>query len=403
MTTELARRIAALRRGGKFVGYRESFTLARELRELLAAIRERILPDLPARAFDLADSFIRADSRVFERLDDSSGIVGDSFRDACLLWLDAAARARKDEDWVERIHALVVDNDYGVRDPLLPNADRLLSKHELRRLARRYEEEGKRAESNSDKAHESWINLGEVAKALRDPALLERAGVARGYALGDRHQLDIARHCVEWGQIDEALARLEPIAAGDYSRDSLLLDCYEKKGNRDMQILLLWRLFEAVPGIECHDRLLALVPEAEHVATRRRAREIAVGNPGTTAAIEFLLRAGWEDDAERVTVERRNDLDGHHYPALLELAELAAAARRPRIEVVCYRNLLRSILDDRRSKVYGYAAKYFKRLVRLDDAIDNYQPLPDHARFVDELRLEHGRKSAFWGRVERRE
>ena len=25
------------------------------------------------------------------------------------------------------------DNDYGVRDPLLPNADRLLSEHELRR------------------------------------------------------------------------------------------------------------------------------------------------------------------------------------------------------------------------------------------------------------------------------
>jgi len=401
MTTEVTRQIAALRRGRRFVGYRESFALARELRELLAAIRERILPDLPARAFELADAFIRADSRVSERLDDSAGIVGDAFRDACLLWLDAAAQSRKDENWVERLHALAADNDYGVRGPLLPNAARLLSEHELRRLAQRYEEEGKEAGSDRDTAHDSWINLGEVAKALRDPALLERAGVARGYALNDRHQLEIARHCVEWGQIDEALARLESIAEGDYSRDSLLLDCYEKKGNRNMQIRLVWRLFEAVPDIELHGRLLALVPVGEHSATRRRAREIAFHNLQTTSAIEFLLRAGWEDDAERIVIERRSDLDGQHYPALLELAELAANAKRPRIEVVCYRNLLRSILDDRRSKAYGHAAKYFKRLARLDDGIDDYGPLLDHARFVEGLRVDHGRKSAFWRRVER--
>jgi hypothetical protein len=401
MITDVTRQIAALGRSRRFVGYREGFALARELRELLAAIRERILPDLPARAFELSDAFIRADSRVFERIDDSAGIVGDAFRDACLLWLDAAAQSQKDEDWVERIHALAADNDYGVRDPLLPNAARLLSEHELRRLARRYEEEGKAAGADRDAAHDSWINLGEVAKALRDPALLERAGVAWGYSLNDRHQLEIARHCVEWGQIDEALARLASIAEGDYSRDSLLLDCYEQKGNCGMQIRLLWRLFEVVPDIEHHARLLSLVPKAEQVATRRRAREVSVRSPRTTAAIEFLLRAGWEDDAERIVFERRSDLVGHHDPALLELAELAANAKRPRIEVVCYRNLLRSILDDRRSKAYGHAAKYFKRLVRLDDGIDDYGPLTDHARFVEELRLAHGRKSAFWGRVER--
>jgi len=402
MTTELARQIAALRRSRKFVGYRESFTLARELRELLTTLRERILPDLPARAFELADAFIRADSRVFERLDDSAGIVGDAFRDACLLWLDAAAQSRKDEDWVERIHALTADNDYGVRDPLLPHAARLLSEHELRRLARRYEEEGKRSGSR-EAANGSWINLGEVARALRDPSLLERAGLARGYALSDRHQLEIARHCVEWGQIDEALTRLESIADGDYSRDCLLFDCYEKKGNRDVQVRLLWRLFEAVPDIEHLARLLALVPEAEQVATRSRAREISVRNSRTTDAIEFLLRAGWEDDAERIAIERRSDLDGHHYPTLLELAKLAVSAGRPRVEVVCYRNLLRCILEDGRSKAYGHAAKYFKRLVRLDDAITDYHPLPDHTQFVQELRRDHGRKSAFWGRVERRE
>ena len=124
---ELAKQIAALRRRKRFVRYGESFELAGELRLLIEAIRDRVFSDLPDRAFLLADGFLRTDAKVYERVDDSSGSVADVYRDACLLWLDAAARSGRDEDWVERLRATATDNDYGVRDPLLPNADRLLS------------------------------------------------------------------------------------------------------------------------------------------------------------------------------------------------------------------------------------------------------------------------------------
>ena len=59
----------------------------------------------------MADAFLRTDAMVFERVDDSSGNVAGVYRDACLLWLDAAARSRGDEDWVERVRATVADND----------------------------------------------------------------------------------------------------------------------------------------------------------------------------------------------------------------------------------------------------------------------------------------------------
>lgn len=36
----------------------------------------------------------------------------------------------------------------------------------------------------------------------------------------------------------------------------------------------------------------------------------------------------------------------------------------------------------------------------LDQAIDDYGPAADHQAFLEDLRQQHGRKSAFWRRVE---
>lgn len=113
----------------------------------------------------------------------------------------------------------------------------------------------------------------------------------------------------------------------------------------------------------------------------------------------FFSTLGWEDDAERLATERHNELHDAHYGNLIQLAKLATAARRPRIEVVCYRQLLRTILDEKRSKAYGHAARYFQRLTELDGQVKDYRPLRDHSAFVDQLRADHGRKYGFWNRA----
>ena len=67
---------------------------------------------------------------------------------------------------------------------------------------------------------------------------------------------------------------------------------------------------------------------------------------------------------------------------------------------MCYRRLLRNILDEKRSKAYGHAARYYRRLEQLDSQIDDYGRLRDHIVFVEDLRAAHGRKYGFWNRVE---
>jgi hypothetical protein len=406
MAGELTRQIASVRRRETFVPCGESFALAAELQDLVDAIRGKVLPVLPSRAFELADAFLRTDALVFERVDDSAGNVADVYRDACWLWLDTAARSRGDEDWVKRVREMAVDNDYGARDALLPNAERLLSEHELRRLSRHYEEEAARARPDPATgipldARRCWSDVAQVAKALRDPVLFERAERNFGRWVDDRLRLEVARHCVEWGRIDEALTRLAEVPdSNGYERNSLLLACYERKGDVPRQVELLWRLFESVPGYETYSRMLELMPESQRRAARTKARDMVMAYRHAVTVIEFLLRDGWGDDAERVATELHNELDGVHYATLLELAGLAATAKRPRIEVVCYRSLLRNILHEKRSKAYGHAANYYRRLAQLDEEIVGHWPLCDHAAFVGELRANHGRKHGFWSRVE---
>lgn len=402
---ELARQIADLRLRERFTSYGESFSFAAELRGLVEAVREKVMPSLPGRAFELADALMLQDSVVFERVDDSSGVVGDVYRDACLLWLDAAARSARGEDWVELIRERVAGDGYGARDPLLPNAGRLLDESHLRRLARSYEpdSDGTAPDAATNfplDRRRGWGYVAQVAKALRDPVLYERAH-SFGRRVDDRLRLEVVRLCIDWGQIDEALARLEDASSSDgYERDSLLLECYERRGDTARQIELLWKLFEASPDHGRYSRLLDLTPEGERNAARDRARDAALRHPHPPTVVEFLLRSGWQDEAERVAIERSNGFDGVHYGTLLELAGLAASSKRPLIEVVCYRSLLRDILDDGRSKAYGHAARYYFRLAEIDLDLPGYAPLQDHEILVAGLRRDHGRKRAFWSRVE---
>lgn len=94
----------------------------------------------PKHAFELVDKFLATAEPVLNRVDDSGGDVGEVYRQAVLLWL-TAARGWQDAsvDWPERVYQLYQQNDYGVLDPLLPNAHLLLSQDQLKQLAWRYE------------------------------------------------------------------------------------------------------------------------------------------------------------------------------------------------------------------------------------------------------------------------
>jgi len=401
----LKRRIAALGRAQNFISYGRSFSFARELQYVVTTIRERALPCQPALAFELADAFLKTDARVFERADDSSGSIGDVYRDACRLWLEAASRCRDGRNWVGLLHDTVGKDDYGVRGDLLPNAAILLSEEEIRRLVARYLGDAGPARPDDDEL--DWTSLSaassvcQLAIALRDPRLYEEARSARRGGLNDLQRIDVAQRYLEFGDPETALAKLSEMAEPKRLEClDLFAECFGRLGRRDEQVAILERLFQQTLSKKDYERLMELRPEDQRQSTAQWARETALGHSDACMAATFLFQAGWPDDAERLVLGRAGELAGTPYPSLLDLAALAEAGGRSTVEIVCYRHLIRDVLDDARSRAYGHAVRYLGRLEELDRMIRECGSLGDHAGFVAELRKRHGRKSGFWGRVE---
>ena len=154
------------------------------------------------------------------------------------------------------------------------------------------------------------------------------------------------------------------------------------------------------PSAETYADLVDLLPADDQTAARKRAIACALAFNSVSRGVRFLLQVGAAAEAESLLMERFQQLEGIDYTSLLPLAKLAAECDRPRIEMLCYRQLLNDILKEARSKAYGHAARYYKRLVALDEVIDDYGSAADHKAFVEAVRQGHGRKYAFWRRVE---
>lgn len=99
--------LTAGKRSRRFVDYRAASAYAQERSAWLAQIEAELLPIDPAAALILAQAYIEADTTWFEPADDSDGVVGDTLREACRLWLSAASRCESPRDeWPGRIASL---------------------------------------------------------------------------------------------------------------------------------------------------------------------------------------------------------------------------------------------------------------------------------------------------------
>lgn len=403
LAAALRRRIDRLGSDLDFVSYDRSFALAQDLRFLVGSIRERLLPRDPDLAFELADLFLRSDARVFECVDDSAGAVGDVFRTACTLWL-AAAKAASKRDWMALFKEVVATNDYGARDELLPNAAILFSEEELRALVADALAHARRPQpapgSRDDEAFSAWVSASQLALALRDPRLYEEAILVSGRGMNDVQRMDVARRYLEFGDPETAIARIQEASRpDDVDRLGLLADCYERLGRKEEQARVLRRYFEMTLLKRTFDEILTLTSEEEAPGFVEWARGVALSFRDACAAAVFLFEAGFPDDGERLARERDGDLASAFYSNLQELAKLAQAADRLPVAVLCYRHLIRDILNDARSKAYGHAVRYLSDLEALDHKAPAYGSIGDHADFAAELRARHPRKYGFWSRV----
>jgi hypothetical protein len=117
---EVAKRLTSIARARSFVNWQNRKPLVTDLESQLRAIREQIAPADPTEALALTWRFMQIPTPLFERCDDSSGIVIGVFHDACaLLGEIALAAGTSPEALADAAVEALRDNGYGQYDGLI--------------------------------------------------------------------------------------------------------------------------------------------------------------------------------------------------------------------------------------------------------------------------------------------
>ncbi len=132
------KKLSELKRSDRFIDWKESDAFSLKLRDLLEDL-ELGTPS-PSQGLELITAFIKTDSAILNRCDDSNGMIGQVYSyDACKLLIEYA-KSCEEKDRVESlIFDLMLEDDFGVRDAVLDRAIDYLPQPNIRSLITKFQ------------------------------------------------------------------------------------------------------------------------------------------------------------------------------------------------------------------------------------------------------------------------
>ena len=410
LAAEFRKSLAAWRRSTKFLGYSQAGAFGRELEAWLDQVERELMPQDPAAALALAESFIEADDIFFNRADDSNGAIGDAIRAGCQLWLKAAARCESPvAEWPGRIAALVDADEYGAREELLRSANLLLSEQALRALVASYEAQLDdvlaRAQPDGDRinwpAGKISAALSLLSEALRDADVLVRATLKRSPSPNVVQMQHFVRAYLDYGQPEGALQWLEGSWAHmEGSRQRLQAQALTALGRTDEAAAIQQRVFEGTLAVSDLHGWLELLPPRKQSEAIERARSLAAKHDDPVVVALLLMDIGDEAAAEAALLAKPGGIDGGDYGTLVPLAAALEAKELWAGATAVYRALLVAILDKAYSPAYRHGARYWSRLQAMAHQCTGLIALEPPEAFEARMRTQHKRKSSFWAQVD---
>ena len=409
LATVFRKKLAAWKRLTKYVDYSQVGEFGRELQAWLEQVETELMPRDPPEALALAEAFIQGDEVFFNRADDSSGVVGDAIRAACVLWLKAASRCESPASaWPDRIATLVAADQYGTREELLRRADLLLSVEALRGLVSTYEAQLDDALEHPPAtpkcvnwpASQASTALSLLSEALRDPDVLVQAMLRHSPSPNPMQKSTLGEAFLKYGRPEGALAWLEGSWAHlESTRRNLLAQALAALGRTGEAAVERQQLFEASLAVWDLHAWHDLLPPHEQAPAIEHARELAAAHANPTVVALLLMDIGDDSAAEVALVRDRGAIEGRDYGTLVPLAEALERKGLWTGATVVYRALLVAILDRAYAPAYHHAARYWARLAALAPNCTVLRHLESPEMFEARIRAQHKRKSSFWAHV----
>jgi hypothetical protein len=403
LASEVEKRLRTLQRAKGSIDWDKVRPLARELDGLRETIAGPLAAADPHAAVAQMRRFLELAAGLFERSDDSSGSLGQVFRQAGAelgrLW--ALLPARDPVMVAGEVLALLDADGYGVTDELLEAASPALGpdgRAELRRLLQARLAALPPVRGRDD--FEGWRKRFEPSLRLRTLADLEQdvdAFITAAEAGGGVETLagEIAERLTAHGRAGEALSwlgRAHSRHDGEAIRHTdLRIAALDALGRRQEAQALRWEAFCRWLGATHLRPYLRGLPDFEDAEAEDRATANALTHPDRHLALAFLVAWPNLDATNRLVRAHHAELDGRDYGRLRPAAE-TLAAKYPVVATLLHRVLAEDVLRRAASRQYQYAARDVRACVSLAPLLPDEHGLESHDTFMARLRREHPRR-----------
>ena len=432
LAKEVRKRLTTIARSRSFVDWQGVRALAGDLDTQRRAIVDNVAKADPKEDIDLLWQFMGLASCVFERCDDSNGVVIGIFHQACSDLGDLAAKAKADPvKLADLAFEALIGNDYGEFDQLIRVLSPAFGQPGLERLKRRMIDLSNRPvkkPAENERVQIGWSSSGpiygdEMAERSRVSttrlALMEIADVL-GDVDGFIEQYDkkirtvpkiaaeIAQRLLAAGRIEEAWQAIEATEQPrrssswdwpDFDWEDARIDVLDALGRTDDAQAARWTCFERSLSSTHLRAYLKRLPDFDDVEAERKALNYAQRSRNLLQALSFLVSWPALDRAANLVLERSGELDGDHYEVLTAAAN-ALAGNHPLAATMVLRSMIDFSLRKARSSRYRHAARHLLDCSGLASAIKDFGSFERHDAYEARLRREHGKKSSFWAFVE---
>jgi hypothetical protein len=400
LVNTLAAEIDAVRVDRRFYGYRESSNLAHELDRIREGITLELLPVHPRAAAELLGRLIRLDGYVFERSDDSDGVIGDAVaaavRDCGRAW--AAVAERNPKMLAAEVLDLFTTDEYGARGEVIIAFAAALGPaglDELEHLAR--ERFG----------HRPVGKLQYLASALENIA--DARGDVDGYIEAQRLAgsedaavKEIAERLVAAGRLEEALHWAERTDVRTFERENIArleVDILDRLGRTEDAQAVRWSIFATSLSPDILAEYLSRLPEVATGEARQRAIAAARGHRDLHWALQLLADLAPDVAAEMVQ-RRLGEIRGQVYFALRPVADRLSETH-PLAAILLYRKMADTVLRRRQSLQYDHAVRDLVAAERLVPNVVDWLGQLSQEAYRRQVTTEHRQKRAFWQKMER--
>jgi len=427
---EVAKRLTSIARARSFVNWQNRKPLVTDLESQLRAIREQIAPADPAEGLALVWRFMQVATPLFERCDDSSGIVIGVFHDACaLLGEIAVAAGTPPKALADAAVEALRDNGYGQYDGLIAILTPALGTEGLAHLKARIEALAATpvpvppkgqweavgygsggatyAHQMEERARQSLVRMAlkDIADAMGDvDAFIAQYDPATRKV--PKIAAEIAARLLAAGRAEDALGFLERAEFRDGAWvpeewQAARLDVLEALDRKDDAQAFRWACFERDLSPDYLRTFLKRLPDFEDIDAEERAMAHAAAHPGLLPALGFFLDWPSPDRAARLLIDRHREINGDHYEFLVPAAE-ALSERYPLAATLALRAMIDFTLNAGKSSRYQHAVRHLAECGALATQIHDFGDFESHETYIARLRKEHGRKYGFWLSVDGR-